>query len=325
MKIYLFKPYDVIGFGGLKNFSAGETHIQKSIFPPPIMRFFHIFNSVYGVFLYKDGNLFLPVPSDCLVKRKEESGKAKISPLEFPPLIRGDLEAYERANGFISFSDLMNKYAKNIDGFKIYLLEEFLKKESRVGITLDKERRVVRSIKEINRKEEKGLLYSQDFFRFNDGVKLAVLGEINKDIVISGKQYFRLGGEGKIVSFKHTEHINSFLEGKIKIKNGNYYKFYCLTHAYINNGIIESKIQTICIEGINFEVEWLYNGGVEYVSGYNKPFLEMLRPGSVLILKAKNEGEIQRLNQISTNVPISNIKNFLNRGWNSGIIVEGVK
>lgn len=326
LKIYILKPYDVLSFGGLKNFSAREVRFQKSVFPPPIMRFFHIFERVSGVFLYRENGeekeLFLPVPADCLTKRKGDGAqKVKIAPPESPPLITGDIEAYETAKGFISLKDFLQNYQQGSGDFITYPPEEFFGTERRIGIWLDKSFRNVRTEKRGQDEEEKeGFLYSRDFIRLKKNVRIAVLGKMHTDV--SDRKIFGLGGEKKMGLLEKTLDTDMALEKEMEIKKDATYKFYCLTHLYLKDGIQKGK--TVTIDGLNLEVVWLFNAGSEYVSGYNRPFLEMLKPGSVIVLKAKDEGKLKKLCQIFTEVPVNgNVsENFLKRGWNSGILME---
>ncbi|RLJ70689.1 CRISPR-associated protein Cmr3 [Hydrogenivirga caldilitoris] len=334
MKVYILKPYDVLSFGSLKNFSAGEVRLQKSVFPPPIIRFFHIFERVLGVFLYREKGeekeLFLPLPADCLTKRKGDGAqRVKIAPPESPPLITGDIEAYETASGFISLMDFLQNYEKGSGDFTTYPPEEFFGTERRIGIWLEKSFRNVKNVKREGEEEKEGLLYSRDFIRLKEGVRIAVLGKVHKDV--SDREIFGLGGEKKMGLLEKTLDADTALEKEIEIEKDTIYKFYCLTHLYVKDGIQRSK--TLTIDGLNFEVVWLFNAGVEYVSGYKKssqeisgqkPFLEMLKPGSVIVLKPKSEGKLKKLCQIFTEIPVNgNVgEKFLSRGWNSGILTE---
>lgn len=324
MKIHILKPYDVLSFGSLKNFSVGEVRFQKSAFPPPIMRFFHIFERVLGIFLYRENGeekeLFLPVPADCLTKRKGDgAGQVRIAPPESPPLITGDIEAYETASGFISLKDFFQCYEKGLEKFKTYLPEEFYATERRIGIWLDKSSRNVRNFKGQGEEEKYGLLYSRDFIRLKEGVRIAVLGKMYED-----RKIFRIGGEKKIGFLEKVLDLDNkkTLEEEIEIKKDAIYKFYCITHLYVEDGI--SRSGTVSIGGLDFEVVWLFNAGTEYISGYKKPFLEMLKPGSVIVLKSKSEGKLKKLCQISTKISVNGINSekFLGRGWNSGILME---
>jgi CRISPR-associated protein Cmr3 len=82
MKLLELTPEDALTFGSLKNFTAGESHYQQTTFPPPIMRFFSLGKEqglkplkIAGVFIKHQNELFLPLPADCLKKRKEKGEK----------------------------------------------------------------------------------------------------------------------------------------------------------------------------------------------------------------------------------------------------------
>ncbi len=185
MKLYLLEPYDVLSFGGLKNFAAGETHVQKSSFPPPIMRFFPYFRRVFSVLLVKDDEVYLPVPADCLVPRKGEDGKPIIAPLKFPPLLEEE-KSYEPAGGFISLGNFVDKYAKGKGGFAVRELNEFLAMETRVGVKLSVS----------SRTSEESMLYSQDFLRPRGDTLLGIMASEADRL----DKLNKVGGEGKLAS-----------------------------------------------------------------------------------------------------------------------------
>lgn len=323
MKLYLFEPYDVLTFGGLRHFGAGESHVQKAEFPPPIMRFFELFEKVYGVFLYKDGEFFLPLPFDCVRQRKKEETKVFRLPHNIPPVIKGErfisedgkLIAFEQiGSGFIKWSDFVKFYLEGEEGnFDVYGLKDFIRKELRVGIALNKDTRT----------SEEGMLYSQDFLRFDCQIGL-LAGEPR------GRLYYNtMGGEKKIAKFVEETEPMKELNGSIHIKRDKVYGFYCLSHLFVDGGLEMGKEIKIC--GLKFKVEW-YFGSSEWVSGFAKPFLQMLKPGSLLWLRALEEGGLKRLCQIESKPPVNNVKgkikrewnldNFLEKGWNYGILVE---
>ena len=308
MKLYLLEPYDVLSFGGLKNFSAGESHIQKSSFPPPIMRFFPYFKKVFSVLLVKGEEAYLPVPADCLKPRKGEKGDPLIAPLKFPPLLETE-KPYEPATGFISLSDFVNKYANGNSKFALKELGEFLAMEPRVGVKLSVE----------SRTSEESMLYSQDFLRFKDDTFLGVVAS-EKDGL---KELNKMGGEGRLVMLKGEKDLPDFLKGSLDLKKGGMYKFYLLSHTFVEGGLEREKESNVKIGGKEFKLIWLHNSGSEFISGFRKPFVEMLRPASVLILEALEDGKVPRVCQIESSPSvIEEGDKFLERGWNSGVIME---
>jgi len=76
----------------------------------------------------------------------------------------------------------------------------------------------------------------------------------------------------------------------------------------------------------------LFNGGKEWISGFRKPAIQMLKPGSVFILKALQSGSLRRLTYIVWEdlVPVYESKDskkikkkeveLHNYGWNFGIL-----
>ncbi len=306
MKLYLLEPYDVLSFGGLKNFSAGESHIQKSSFPPPIMRFFPYFRKVYSILLVKGNEAYLPAPADCLVPRKGEEGDPIIAPLKFPPVLEEE-KPYEPAKGFVSVRDFVERYANGKGKFALKELSEFLNTEMRVGVKLSVS----------SRTSEESMLYSQDFLRFKEDTFLGILASEADRL----KSLNKMGGEGKLAKLKGKKDLAEFFKKKLTLKKGNIYKLYLLSHAFVEGGIEKGKV--IKIEGKEFKVLWLHSAGSEFISGFRKPFVEMLRPASVLILEAAEDGGIPRVCQIDSSPSvIDRKKSFLERGWNSGIIME---
>ena len=306
MKLYLLEPYDVLSFGGLKNFSAGESHIQKSSFPPPIMRFFPYFRKVYSVLLVKDGEAYLPVPADCLKPRKEKKGDPIIAPLKFPPVLEEE-KPYEPAQGFVSVSDFVEKYTSGEGGFVLKELGEFLATEMRVGVKLSVS----------SRTSEESMLYSQDFLRFKEDTLLGILASETDGL----KSLNKIGGEGRLAKLKGKMDLADFFKDKLTLKKGNLYKFYLLSHVFVEGGIKREK--NIKIGDREFKVLWLHSAGSEFISGFRKPFVEMLKPASVLVLEAVENGEINRVCQIESSPSvIDRREKFLERGWNSGIIME---
>jgi CRISPR-associated protein Cmr3 len=117
----------------------------------------------------------------------------------------------------------------------------------------------------------------------------------------------------------------------VKIEKGKLYKLYLLTHTYIKG---ELKIgKTLRVEGLDFELVWSFTKGKEWISGFRKPAVEMLLPGTVLLLKAKDEGCLKRLTYIEekTILPVYESKeckkikeeciSLHNYGWNYAILV----
>lgn len=313
MRLYLLEPYDVVTFGGLVHFGAGETHVQRSNFPPPIMRFFHIFKKVYGVFLCKDGELFLPFPADTVKERKaKQVDHIKILRLneEGVPLIVGTQKAYEPVgNAYISYTDFVEKYMKGREDIEVYGTKDFFRREYRVGIGIDRDKKTVRE----------GLLYSQEFLRLEKAYIAVLADGHHKDV---NHAVVNVGGERRVAFLK--EGSADLFGEKVQICRGKVYKFYCTSHLFLEGefGYNREVKGYIKILSFRFKLLWLFSNGSEYISGFAKPFLYMLRPGSVLVLEALDSGEVScRLCQIESKPPV-NIKNFLERGWNSGVLME---
>ncbi|MFZ8860066.1 MAG: hypothetical protein ACO2PP_06145, partial [Thermocrinis sp.] len=147
-------------------------------------------------------------------------------------------------------------------------------------------------------------------------IVLLVEDDINKAFLST------VGGERKYAKVKPAEdELINFLKEYVDIKRDKLYKFYSTTHLYAD---LKSEIK---LNGnIKFKVEWVYSLPPEWVSGYRKPFLYMLRPGTVLWLRALEDGMCERLCQVSSGSEVikynGGTKDLLKRGWNSGILLE---
>jgi CRISPR-associated protein Cmr3 len=319
MKLLELTPEDALTFGSLKNFTAGESHYQQTTFPPPIMRFFSLGKEqglkplkILGVFIKHQGKLFLPLPADCLKKRKEKGEKIYVprwdEELKRPfiePFEKGELLNLEQAEGFCSFSDFLDHYAKG-ENFEVKH-EEIFQEEERVGVKLNYDNRV----------SEDRHLYSRIYLRFkNSHIVLLVEDYINKAFLSS------VGGERKYAKIKPAEDsFMGFLKESVDIKRDKLYKFYSTTHLYAD---LKSEIKLN--RNIKFKVEWVSSLPPEWVSGFKKPFLYMLRPGTVLWLRALEDGMCERLCQISSGSEVikcnGGAKDLLKRGWNSGMLLK---
>ena len=250
------------------------------------------------------------MPADVLLPRKGREGSVRIAKLteEGLPFLRGTCEAYESSEGtFISLRDFLEKYREGIEGFNA-VGPEVIKREHRVGIGLDRD----------YRKAKEAMLYSQEFLRFAEGTCLAVLAEEPFE-ELKG-QFVRVGGERRIAFVKEE---GTFPVQPIGIQRGSLYKFYCLSHLFVDGGLERGK--ELRIENLKFRLLWLYSKGSEFISGYRKPFIEMLKPGSVLLMQALDAGGLgSSVCQINSVPPVKSkeLESFLHRGWNSGILME---
>jgi len=316
MKLLELTPEDALTFGSLKNFTAGESHYQHSTFPPPIMRFFSLGNGtalkIMGVFLKHRNELFLPMPADCLKKRKQEEEEVYVpkwnEELKSPfvePFEKGELLNLEQAEGFCSFSDFAESYAKG-KSFSAKR-ETLFQEEERVGVKLNYDKRV----------SQEGYLYSRIYLRFeNSRIVLLVDQDVQKPF------FATVGGERRYAKVKPVkDRFLDFLNETVSIEKDRLYKFYSTTHLYAD---LKGEVK---INGdIKFKVEWVFSLEPEWVSGFAKPFLYMLRPGTVLWLRALESGLCKRLCQISSRKEVikygNESKDLLKRGWNSGILLE---
>jgi len=348
VELFEVKALDFWSFGGLKNFQAGVDTYRKPVFPPDIMKFFHIvdLNKVVpiAVFLKKEDEIYLPVPADLLQPRKGVKGNLKISPLmgkeELPegaltdfesfkvlPFIKESEVKYEGAKGYLPFSKLKNYFTENkicADTDNIKGLDFFVNFEPKVGLTLNFDTFSA---------EESRLYFTFAVRPKKDTSLVVVFKKKNGESVKIEEGIYHIGGETRVSKVQKVEskELQSLLCEKINICKGELYKFYLLSHTYIEGKLYIGK--TLKVGGIDFELVWTFTKGKEWISGYKKPAVEMLLPSTVLVLKAKNNALTNRLNHIEakTKLPIYENKDkkelkekkvFLHEyGWNWGILI----
>ena len=369
------KPIDSYVIGGLKNFQAGVDTYRETLFLPDIMKFFALLDlddfKVCGVFLQKDGDIYFPVPGDFLRPRKGQKGNLKLSHLrkledlksregeiifdidaEYIPYVdEKDDTKYEGASGFISIKNLEDYFQygeirQNLQTDVIKPISDFIKQELKIGLTLNFDSFTA----------QESRLYMTFVNRVRKGVELVALlkGKSNKE---TPNGFFYFGGETRVaeVNTKPLGEDNSlnFLNEEIEIKKGNLYRFYLTSHTYLAGDLElekelilgeEEEINNSGKNSCKFVLKWVFNGGKEWISGFAKPAIQMLKPGTVLILKALEDCKnIKRLSciQSKANLPILKDKNgkkipkniideeksLCNYGWNYGILAPygGVK
>lgn len=324
MKLFEVVPQNPVWLGGLKHITAGDEHFMKSLSLPNIMRFFHFVKkekkgACYGVFLAKDENLLLPAPADIVGKRKT-GGEWKILKLEGRiPLIRGNLEAYETVSGYLIKSKAFNKWIeyKNLSDNDFQKLSDLIDIDRRTGIKIDKEEGTA----------EEGFLYTQERIRLKEGVKLLFLAEecYKKEGFFGGE---RNPATIKEVSKDYERSLKEIFQGSVIVEKGKIYRFYLISHAYLNTSLeFSSSEKNITIrdfkgEKIDFKVLWLFSAGTEFISGFGKPALNMLKPGTVFLLEAVKSGRLNKLCQIFAEPSVNKVDRFLNSGWNSGLLIS---
>lgn len=342
------KTFDFWSFGGLKNFQAGVDTYREPVFPPDIMKFFHIVDlkevSPVAVFLKKGAEIYFNVPADLLQPRKGEKGKLKISPLkgieelpegaltdlqdfEILPFIEKSEEKYEGAKGFLPFNKIKSYFEENkicADTEDIKGLDFFVNFEPKVGLTLN--------FATFNAEESR--LYFTFVIRPKENTSMLVIFKRkNQKGAKIEEGIYHIGGETRVSKIQKVENgeFQNFLRGKINVFDGKLYKFYLLSHAYIDGKLEINK--TLKVGGIDFKLVWAFTKGKEWISGYKKPAVEMLLPSTVLVLKAKGNGLTDRLNYIEAKakLPIYKDKDetelikekvcLHNYGWNWGILI----
>ncbi|WP_457599997.1 type III-B CRISPR module-associated Cmr3 family protein [Hydrogenivirga sp.] len=345
MKAYKVRPYNSIWFGGLKHMTGGEEHYLKTEPLPNIMRIFPYVKdkagkgACHGVFLYDETNerFLLPAPADIVGIRKK-GGNWKVLNLRkinisacgkeigLLPVVKGTLEPLETAGnyfitekGFEIWRKLSTKgnCSKNLEKELIPYSEVFTT-EIKVGLKTDKDKGTA----------EEGMLFFQERLRFkNDSVKLSFIGNGYAD----NDKHF-IGGERNPADVSEIDRLPCFIDENIAIEKDKYYKFYLLTHAYSDliipsGNLVLKDIQTnkVC----KFQILWVFSKGSEFISGYNKPALQMIKPGSVFVLKAVENATLSVMSQLAvgesslSNIEAQGLKRFAESGWNTGILTQG--
>ncbi len=327
MRLYKVVPYNSLWFGGLTHMTAGEDHYLRSINLPSIKVFFPFVKkevnengnsrregACYGVALCDDKkNIFLPLPADVVGKRKR-GGSWRILKFikeEELPLIRGTLDAFESMEGYFITKEGFEKWKKDcLCDSDIKKWDAFATTELKVGLQLNKDTKTA----------EERMLYFQERVRLREGYYIAFFAKecVNCEGFI--------GGERNPARIEELKDVELPFGGKLKIEKDSYYRLYLLTHAYIKDLRKGEVLKLKEVNGgteIDFEVIWVYSKGSEFVSGHDKPAVEMLRPATVILLRAKDSAELEDLVQIDRVPETDKISNFLESGWNTGILAEG--
>jgi CRISPR-associated protein Cmr3 len=349
------KTLDYWLFGGLRNFQAGSDTFREPRFPPDIMKFFHLTDleklQPVAVLLKREGDIFFPVPADILQPRKGERGNLKISHLKereriisqicnkefltdlgegyYLPFVEEsrDKKKYEGAGGFISFDRLKTYFSEGrieatTDDLKG--VDYFVSSEIKVGLMLDFQRFSAME----------SMLYTTFVNRPQNLDSSLVVIFKGSNSVEEG--FYYVGGETRVSEVKHLkqENITPFLQEEIEVKEGKLYRFYLLSHTYIDGELTIGK--TLRVGGIDFKTVWVFSRGKEWISGFRKPAVQMLNPATVLVLRAKGSGNLKRLTYIEskTCLPIFKGRHSqrvedkeveLHRyGWNHGILTPYV-
>ncbi len=342
MKFVEVKTPDFWLFGGLKNFQAGEDTYREVLFPPDVMKFFHLTDVTkckpVGVFIKQiDKNkqkeeLYLPAPADLLRPRKGEPGPLAVAELKKVSEALTDIETellpvapegetkYESAAGFITLEHLKEYLEKGTVNGKSCILKsvnDFVVFEPKVGLTLDFDR--------FGAKESR--LYFTFVVRPKNGTSMVVLFDGDCEGL---EGFYHLGGETRVSKLREENLPKELFEKKVSVQKGNLYRFYLLTHTFVEGGLERGK--TLKVGGMEFELVWFFSAGAEWISGFRKPGIKMLKPGGVLVLKALGEGEVDGFNHLEAKalLPVYKDKNSTKVatdekplhqfGWNRGFL-----
>ncbi|MDQ7083101.1 MAG: type III-B CRISPR module-associated Cmr3 family protein [Aquificota bacterium] len=300
MRLVKVKGYNAFWFGGLKHFTE-EEHYLPGLELPNIMRTFRLLKKgtpCYGVFFWREDerDLFLPVPADIVGRRKKKQfrdGDLRIAYYNGKiPQIDDKENAYETLGQyFISSENLMSAWAEgDQNSLKVLPAGEFFEVENKVGLKLDRKTMT----------GEEGRLYFHDRMRLKKGVSLCFLA---KELDTTKGKFF--GGERNPVEIEESTKLPEGFESLLKsrsIEAGKRYKLYTLTHTFVEGGLVveRDRGKTLTLKDTEekeaeFELLWVFFQGSEFVSGRGtdgeKPAIEMLKPGTVMVLRAKNNAQ----------------------------------
>lgn len=288
----IFPPYPSVIYGALRSiyFSNNINEFEKANKDNDPTRNLKITNIYYTI----DNNAHYHLPLDLvqlknrsdMVKLKEARKKLyKLSPLRhveksYESSIQGNLDilAHESEvealeTGIISDDGLhtyLDGYVDELEGKKLI---DFIVKESKIGIELDKG----------SNSSKDGSFYRVEMNRI-DSIKICVEFE-GMDIPQNG--FMKLGGEGRIASYREVQNKNIY---DIELK-GNRFKIYLSTPAIFENGWIPSWINEDTLEGeynglklrLMTAVIGKYNliGGFDMQKRCPKPMRKAVPSGSV--------------------------------------------
>ena len=225
MKI-IIEPNDVLMFRESKPYTAGESHLAKSVLPLPqaiagALRSAILVKSnfsdearqivgynekepkfeILGHFLFKEGEEYFPTPLD-VAKAKGIDSYFFVKPLPLHHhwngkfIFKGKTIHFSGVGGYLSYKDLI-RYLKGElkeEELEDVVRDNLVRRESRVGIKLGDAKTT-----------EEGYFYKAEFLRLNKDVKLSVWLNDDHEIAVRdllGKSgLIRLGGEGRFAKF----------------------------------------------------------------------------------------------------------------------------
>jgi len=226
-----------------------------------------------------------------------------------PYLDENDIPKREATSGWVPFEVAKTYLEKGILENSVesgQIKKQMSSSELKVGLTLEKntftaeERRLyfefVERLTLPSDEKDTKVLWEE--------VYLALLVESRSNTEPIKEGYYFVGGEtrvGKVEKIvenhNDAENFLKLLNSKVEVGNGKLYKFLILSHTFVKNGIkigkqvrltSSSSSESGALTEVNFRVKWIFTTGREWLSGFNKPAIEVLQPGTVLILEANN-------------------------------------
>lgn len=317
-------PLDTLFFRGGMPFSMGEdSWTQTSILPNPSVIWGALFSTLFSLkkinledtnklkikfFFLKRSvvhesseKILLPAPLDIFYEKNNENiyvdnyHDTDSITSNFPSLLKNitipdvednNIEVKNLDNYFIDWVDFSENYPQQNAQIRKYDVDYFATNVSKIGIKKS----------QATGTSEESMLYQVNMVEFGKNWSLIVEFE-TKDFPTQG--ILRLGGEGKMASFKQIENSEQ-LSIKIIEKESIWFKIYFQTPAFFDsgNGITElSKLQNAQLYSASIGKP-LHIGGFDIVKNEPKTMRKAIPSGSVYLFKgnpSKTAEEIKSL------------------------------
>ncbi len=269
---------------------------------------------INSILFFYDNSLIFESPKDCIeIDEKASILKLKENSLtnsKFDYILSADEEVKALETSFFKKS-IFKRYLDNKDKLSYISIEDFLSKEGKVGIGLDKKTKTTKE----------GLLYRLEMLRYK---KFKIIVDFD-NLELNSSGLMKLGGEAKGATYKEIELPNI---PQIQNITTNIFKLYLLTPAIFEKGYIPNRIDENSFEwkfkGLKVKLLTCAIGKYQSIGGFdikkNKPkkMFKAVPAGSVYyfeLLEGKKEDLIEKFN-------LKSISDFYsNEGY--GIVILG--
>jgi len=309
------KPLDTLFFRDGKPFSMGEETWADTIFPPYLSTIYgalrtawfsenikefeklsrNDFNTendptnelkVKNITLKQGDDFLFPIPRDILQNKEQDLQRLKFSDKEYFSSAKDsnlliapsdDIFSYEPS--WILELDLIDYLDDKISNFE-NPKKNLFKSEPKIGIARDR----------VSHSSEEGKLYRVGMLRFKEDVKIYV----DFEGIEINKNYFKLGGEGKFVTFQKIDTKPDII---MPDTIDNNFLLYLSTPAMFEKGWIPRWIDEHSLQGMipntSMEVKLitaaigkpLNIGGFDMAKKEPKPMYKAVPEGSVYYFK----------------------------------------